>query len=458
MREYYAVLDIGSRMITMALRLFDAQGVEENTVYAAVESHGIVNMTIDNNPQIVTRIKQLCAILKAKTGVEIKEVYVSYVGDTISVVEYKNSVLCTGITANHTSAKAEDIRKLENSYRDYAQNPDMVVIDHLALEYKKDDRVCPYEDLLGTYAKNISCRFLLFLAQRVHYERLEIALKGANLKCAGIYVGLRACGAYLVNKNERAQALVYLDDGHSEIGFYENGILVRYEWKLGGWEGIRQKLLEEDRYLRPIDLDIKYLETLDLTAFKPEWFEKGNNERTKLKRVGSHLNVDYLVNFREVFAGKWNINLPLKHGGGVILTGVISAIKGISDFFNLCLSRKLDAAELYTIKVAEHNQLEKWEACQPQDANKPLNAFATLIGMLQLLKEEKMPKTTITDGSEQEEEAAGTSAEDAVQKEEEQEARGGKLSSAWHGFNDFIKRILGDDLTSYDSDKEDNGR
>ena len=88
--EYHAVLDIGSRM---ALRFFNAKEESESTVYAAVESHGIANMTIENNPQVVTQIKKLCAILKTKTGIDVKEVYVSYIGGVVSVKEFSSMSL-----------------------------------------------------------------------------------------------------------------------------------------------------------------------------------------------------------------------------------------------------------------------------------------------------------------------------------------------------------------------------
>ena len=87
MSQYYAVLDLGSRLFTMALHLFDDSG-EEKIVYAAVESHGITNMTIDNNPQVVSRIRKLCTMLKTKTGVEVQEVHVAYIGGPIIVEDY----------------------------------------------------------------------------------------------------------------------------------------------------------------------------------------------------------------------------------------------------------------------------------------------------------------------------------------------------------------------------------
>ena len=146
--EYHAVLDIGSRMITMALRFFNAKEGSESTVYAAVESHGIASMTIENNPQVVTQIKKLCAILKTKTGIDVKEVYVSYIGGVISVKEFSSNVPCTGIAANHTLAIEEDLQKLEASYLNFPADSDRVVVDHFVLEYKKDDQPYPRKDLV----------------------------------------------------------------------------------------------------------------------------------------------------------------------------------------------------------------------------------------------------------------------------------------------------------------------
>ena len=455
--EYHAVLDIGSRMITMALRFFNAKEGSESTVYAAVESRGIANMTIENNPQVVTQIKKLCATLKTKTGIDIKEVYVSYIGGAVVVKEFSSSVPCTAVTANHTLARQEDLQKLEASYHDFPADSDRVVVDHFALEYKKDEQLYARKDLVGSYAKTLSCRFLMFLAQRTHYERLQIALKDANLKCLGVYVGLRACGTYLINSNERAQALVLLDDAHSEVGFYENGVLTRYEWFLGGWDVIRKNLLKEDPYLRPTDLEVSYLKKMDLTAFKPAWFEKGNTEDDKLKKVGGHLNARYLVKFRELFTKKWDVNQQLKHGGGVILSGSIAAIKGIGDFFNICLARKLQPDQLYTIVVAKHEQPPHWEASQSQYANESFNLFSVAFGLLELLKKDEIPMSVSREVVSQEEQQAETSGADGVnegeaKKEKELGAKKGLLNK----MVEFLGSVFADDLSSYDADKEDN--
>jgi len=454
--EYHAVLDIGSRMITMALRFFNAKEGSESTVYAAVESHGIANMTIENNPQVVTQIKQLCAILKTKTGIDVKEVYVSYIGGIVSVKEFSSNVPCTGIAANHTLAKQDDLQKLEASYLNFPADSDSVVVDHFVLEYKKDDQPYPRKDLVGSYAKTLSCRFLMFLAQRTQYERLQIALEDANLKCRGMYVGLRACGTYLINSNERAQALVLLDDAHSEVGFYENGVLTRYEWFPGGWDVIRKNLLKEDPYLRPTDLEVSYLKTMDLTAFKPEWFAQGNTEDDKLKKVGGHLNVGYLVNFRELFTKKWDVNQQLKHGGGVILTGSIAAVKGIEYFFNLCLARKLQPEQLYTIKVAKHEQPPHWEASQSQNANESFNLFSVPFGLLNLLKKDEIPMSVSGETVTQEKAQAETpSTESESEREATKEKERWILGGVLNRVGEFFGNMFAEDLSSYDADKED---
>ncbi len=450
MSQYYAVLDLGSRLFTMALHLFDDSG-EEKIVYAAIESHGITNMTIDNNPQVVSRIRKLCTMLKTKTGVEVQEVHVAYIGGPIIVEDYECTVTCTGNSANHKLAVMEDIEKLQDAYLSYTTKEDLEIVDHMALQYRKDGQPCALADLEGVYAKNISCHFLLFLAESQHYQRFKIALEGAKLHCAGVYVGFRTCGLRLINKDERAQALALLDDSHIEVGFYENGVLTKYKWIEGGWDVIRENLLQEDRYLRPIDLDVTYLQTMNLTTFKSEWFEMNNNDDAKLKKVGGHLNATYIASVRNTLAEEWKVNLPLKYGGGLLLTGSISAINGIDFFFNTCLSRKLPEKELYKVKVAEHTKPEKWEACESQYAGVPLNLFSIPIGMLDLLRKQNVVRSKGADCVSKESLQSGEPIVEESANSQEQETKEGIFSRIW---NSIIQWLNGD-ISSYDTDERD---
>lgn len=451
MNTYYAVLDLGSRLFTMSLRLFNEQG-EVSTRYAAVESQGVAKMTIDNNPQVVKRIKQLCAITKEKTGVDVKEVYLSYIGGPITVVEYDSSVACTDLNSNHTLARKEDIEKLVNSYHNYSQNTDSVIVDHVIIQYKKDDVPCLYENLEGSYAQRISCRFLLFLAERTHYERMVIALSAANLKCAGLYVGLHASGAQLINPDERAQALVLLDDEHTEIGLYENGILTHYQWEGEGWDKIKEDMIADDPYLRRNDLNISYLNSLDLTQFKEEWYN--NTETNKVKQVGSYIYATYLVKIRDTLMS-WNANLLLKNSGNVLLTGTISTITGISDFFNMGLRRKLPNDELYTISIAKHKKPEKWDACEPKYANEELNLFSVSLGILSLLEQEDARKSRVVT---KEESAPAVPPPTSTNEEDDNKESNwtkilNKLSTPFGKMKSFFSN--GDEeLSSYNDEKE----
>ena len=453
MKHYYAVLEFGNRMFTMTLRFFNEMG-QENTVYAAVESHGIVNMIIDNNPQVVSCIRQLCAILKNKTGIEVKEVYVSYIGGPITVENYECTVMCTAATANHSMASNDDIVKLQNSYRDYTSSQDLVVVDHLALQYKKDDQPSLFADLSGAYARNISCHFLLFLAERRYYERLEIALQDAKLILKGLYTGLRAAGTALINRDERAQALALLDDAHIELGFYENGVLTHYKWLLGGWDIIQKALLEENRSLRSADLGVKYLQTIDLSAFKPEWFERENHDEEILKKVGGHINAGYLVKVRDILTKEWQANMSLKFGGGLLLTGSISAIKGIDYFFNVSLKRKLPLEELYEVKVADHVKPDKWEACQPEYVNESLNLFSVPIGIIDWLCEQGIERSKSDPTVEQEKVVPETNADETMDKEESEE-KVGFITRSINSISNFFKSWTGYDLSSYPNEDED---
>lgn len=388
MSSYYAVLDLGSHTISMVVRTFDAQGALQATYCVSEPSQGIEEMRIVNNNQVRDCIKRLQIALQTKLDFEIREVYVAYLGGAITSLTYVGAIACEGMQQGNSVVSDGDFLRLMNSYQEFKLPEGKVLIDLVPLSFKRDNVSCRFQDLEGAYAKNISCEFHLFLADEIEYSHLLSAMSAAGVECKGTYVGLRACGCYLAKETERAVGLVNFGYAHSEIGYFEFGVLMRYMWHGEGWASIRRIFLSKDPFLCESDLDDSILEEkTDFSQFKPEWNEDGNNDRDELKLRGGYFVGKYLLPFRNFFT-QLGVNALLKRSCGVRLTGGVSLVKGLLPFFVSKIKAKLPVDELYMLSLPVYSKPKPWMPLNSKDANASLALFSTSLGLLELLARE----------------------------------------------------------------------
>ncbi|MGP1460312.1 MAG: hypothetical protein ACTTKF_01860 [Bacteroides sp.] len=384
--KYYAVLDIGTYKSVLALRLVD--GAQDSLVYAAEKSCGIdSDGKIGNRLRVIHLIQSLLQQVKHSKNVEVKEVYLAYRGGEIEAVEYEVKRRCSEVDQRDgaLSVAPVDVEYLNTSFQKYDKvSADKVLVDHVVTCYSLDGEpvrelngkyVLDYQKFIGQYAKEVSCKFLLFLAPRDGYNRLMSVLEACGLTCKGTYLGLRAEEPYIFDREQPTYMFGVANMGysHSELGIFRDGVLERYFYFDGGWNQAREKLVQKDATLSLSDLEYEKVQKLDFgnlvqpfrkeDTLKDSCIAEGDSEEddkgaTSEKSIAKkpsafHSLVEIVATELEaVYFSKicgalteskiQNVSLGnlLAARGGIILSGGLVQNKSLVNHFNAVLAKK----------------------------------------------------------------------------------------------------------------------
>ncbi len=381
--KYYAVLDIGTYKSVLALRLVD--GAQDSLVYAVERSCGIdSDGKIGNRIRVIQLIQSLLQQVKQSKNVEVKDVYLAYRGGEIEAVEYEVTRRCSEVDQRDgaLSVAPVDVEYLNTSYQKYDKvSADKVLVDHVVTCYSLDSEpvrelngkyVLDYQKFIGQYAKEVSCKFLLFLAPRDGYNRLMSVLEACGLTCKGTYLGLRAEEPYIFDREQPTYMFGVANMGysHSELGIFRDGVLERYFYFDGGWNQAREKLVQKDATLSLSDLEYEKVQKLDfgnlVQPFRKEdtlkdfCVAEGDSEEdetsenaTAKKPSASNSLVEIVATkLDEVYFSKicgalmeckiQDVSLGnlLAARGGIILSGGLVQNKSLVNHFNAVLAKR----------------------------------------------------------------------------------------------------------------------
>lgn len=381
--KYYAVLDIGTYKSVLALRLVD--GAQDSLVYAVERACGIdSDGKIGNRIRVIQLIQSLLQQVKQSKNVEVKDVYLAYRGGEIEAVEYEVTRRCSEVDQRDgaLSVAPVDVEYLNTSYQKYDKvSADKVLVDHVVTCYSLDSEpvrelngkyVLDYQKFIGQYAKEVSCKFLLFLAPRDGYNRLMSVLEACGLTCKGTYLGLRAEEPYIFDREQPTYMFGVANMGysHSELGIFRDGVLERYFYFDGGWNQAREKLVQKDATLSLSDLEYEKVQKLDfgnlVQPFRKEdtlkdfCVAEGDSEEdetsesaTAKKPSASNSLVEIVATkLDEVYFSKicgalmeckiQDVSLGnlLAARGGIILSGGLVQNKSLVNHFNAVLAKK----------------------------------------------------------------------------------------------------------------------
>lgn len=481
MKKYYAVLDLGTYKISMALRLVDDRTQSDTLVYAVETSCGFDEKGMVSNHIHVSRtLRTLCDEIEKQTAVRVKEVYVAYRGGEIDTVVDSFEVKCSSVEDGVTSVAKKDFEELNEAYKKHSFPADKVLIDHHILEYFVDDKRVDHRDFVGDYAQTISCKCLLFYASRVGYERLLDVFKKVNLVCKGTYVALRADGAYLFeHERHYAVGLVNIGYSHSELGLYRDGVLEKYFYFQGGWSHDRRDLREKDVLIRREDLEEPALKKLDLSKVELKVYAKPANNPSVppsveedaeeevslnhreggkkegvvdplLDRIAARFMRTYFRNIRLTIENEKDANLLLSQNGGLFFTGGLVQIPGFVDYFNKFLEVK-SCKEIYKghlISLVKPSM----KPCQSEHANDGMPSLMTMLGVLKLVEQERRPFTVIEEPKVEEIVPPQVTEETPVAEPEEPvEKKTPWYLRFWNWFVRLFEDMFRDDSTTYDS-------
>ena len=381
--KYYAVLDIGTYKSVLALRLVD--GAQDSLVYAVERACGIdSDGKIGNRIRVIQLIQSLLQQVKQSKNVEVKDVYLAYRGGEIEAVEYGVTRRCSEVDQRDgaLSVAPVDVEYLNTSYQKYDKvSADKVLVDHVVTCYSLDGEpvrelngkyVLDYQKFIGQYAKEVSCKYLLFLAPRDGYNRLMSVLEACGLTCKGTYLGLRAEEPYIFDREQPTYMFGVANMGysHSELGIFRDGVLERYFYFDGGWNQAREKLVQKDATLSLSDLEYEKVQKLDfgnlVQPFRKEDTlkdfcvaegdseedETSENAIAKKPSAPNSLVEIVATKLEEVYFSKicgalmeckiQDVSLSnlLAARGGIILSGGLVQNKSLVNHFNAVLAKK----------------------------------------------------------------------------------------------------------------------
>lgn len=211
-KSYVAAVDLGSTRVTVAIGSInpdDGTLSVEGLVDKPVE--GVSAGNIENIQSVRETIAAAVGELEEQTGLHIEEAYVGVSGDSVCCANHTDHVFASdspnGINQKDVNALYERMNNVQ-----VAKPDDERILERYPQSYQVDDRK-NVEKPVGMFGRKLSSTFNFILCQRTPMQRLEMALKGSNIRVQGYFANVMAFPEAVLSEDEKAGGVVAVDIG-----------------------------------------------------------------------------------------------------------------------------------------------------------------------------------------------------------------------------------------------------
>ncbi len=221
--EIIVGLDIGTTKIAVIVGRKLKSGRFEILGVGKTDSTGVQRGMVINIAKTTDAIKLAVEEAKAKSKVNICEVYVGIAGQHIKSMQSRGSLMCSNPPDNMISQN--DIRTLENNMYNLNTDPGEKIIEVLAQEYFLDNT--PAAEPVGMIGKKLEANFHIITAQVSNIQNIAHSVQRAGLKVKGIILEPYASAEAVLDEKDKEAGVVLIDigGGTTDIAIFKDNII-----------------------------------------------------------------------------------------------------------------------------------------------------------------------------------------------------------------------------------------
>jgi cell division protein FtsA len=217
-------LDIGTTKICCIV----AQKVEGNKIEilgsGVVPSRGVQDGEVKNILDTAEDIRAAVAKASAKTGVEIKKVFVGIAGAHVRSNVYK-----LGYTRQNTSKliDIEDIKILEDQVKNLTNEPGEEIISYQPQEFYIDQKVPIKNNPIGMMGNRLEASWHVITGNASSTKSIEMSVEMAGLELIDFDLEPLASASAVLTEEQMEEGVCLIDigGGTTDVAIFTNGII-----------------------------------------------------------------------------------------------------------------------------------------------------------------------------------------------------------------------------------------
>lgn len=225
--NYICALDIGSNKISASVVQLKKNQIT-NLFFENVVSKGVKNGSVTDSIELIACVGKLLKNLKAKSGINIKLVYVNISGEDITT-KHSHAIIPLAERGNKVITLS-DMQKVNEQARILGSSLEDEIIQQVPFSYSIDSKSGILQPL-GLYSHRLEVDLYLVCAKLSSVQNLTRVINQAGFEVKNMYFSGMATAKALFDKNIPPGVNVICDIGSdiTEILIYKDGILKSIE-------------------------------------------------------------------------------------------------------------------------------------------------------------------------------------------------------------------------------------